>query len=450
MRRLGLFLYIFFMVTVAGCGNMTRMPTPTQMPSTPSVGSAVQTRMPTRAASATQDPATRAPTARQALSTPTLTESATPGADSATLWYLTRGDVKSDQAWGVDTDSQGNVYVAAHMQPVGKLFYDLVVYKFTPAGEELWRTQWGGDLQEKAFIVTVSEPYVYVGGLVNTKMALEEADMLVLALEMSTGKIVWSFTWGQGFGYEEVDGLVVKGDSIYVSGWTTGEKTSGDMAVLKLDWQGKLIWAKTWGTDGFDEADGQMVVSDQTIYVCGRINAASLLVGGDAVLAKFSAESGEYLTHTTWGGANADDGLGMTSEGEYLYVVGLTASFGNGGQIFLLKYDKDLKLIWQQIWGGSRGESARVVEVDADGNILVAGSTASYGNGEDDVVLLQYTPAGDLNWQQTWGGRLKDTVHGLAIDGSFAYLVGNTRSYGKGMDDALVIKVDRRTGQFPP
>ena len=387
----------------------------------------------------------------QAIESPTPQALAPPKINPSALWYLTRGDAKSDQAWGVDTDSRGNVYVAAYMQhPPNRRFFDMVIYKFSPDGKELWRTQWGGDLQEKAFIVTISEPYVFVGGLVNTKATLTEADMAVLALDMNTGRVLWSFTWGQGFGYEEVDGLVVDGGYIYISGWTTGKKTSGDMAVLKLDQEGNLIWAKTWGTSGFDEADGQIAADENAIYVSGRINATNMFLGGDAVLVKFSKENGDYLTHKTWGGANFDDGLGMTSDGTYLYVVGLTLSYGKSGQIFLLKYDKNLNLLWQRIWGGPKGESARAVEVDNDGNILVAGAAASYGNGEDDVVLLEYSPEGALNWYRIWGGPLKDAVHGLAIDGDFAYLAGNTNSYGKGQDDALVIKADGRNGRFPP
>jgi hypothetical protein len=374
-----------------------------------------------------------------------------PASDNSLLWYLTRGDAKSDQAWGVDTDSQGDVYVAAYMQaPPSKLFYDMVVYKLSPEGREVWRTQWGGELQEKAFIVTVSEPLVFVGGLVNTAVTPVEADMAILALDMNTGQVLWTFTWGQGFGYEEVDGLVVDGESIYVSGWTTGEKTQGDMAVLKLDKEGNLVWAKTWGTDGFDEADGQIVVDEDAVYVTGRLNGANLLIGGDAVLAKFSKQTGDYLAHVTWGGAGSDDGLGLTSDGSSLYVVGLTTSYGNGGQIFLLKYGKDLKLVWQQIWGGAKGESARVAEVDGGGNIVIAGSTASYGSGQDDIVLLKYTSAGDLSWFRTWGGPLKDAVHGMAIAGDFAFLAGNTDSYGRGQADALVVKADILSGQFPP
>src|SRR4030042_543576 len=119
------------------------------------------------------NPVTQPPPPATALLTPPT--SIAPTIDLSALWYLTRGGAKSDQAWGVDTDSQGNVYVAAYMQqPPSKLFFDMVIYKFSPDGKELWQTQWGGDLQEKAFVVTVDEPFVYVGGLAHTAMSLTE------------------------------------------------------------------------------------------------------------------------------------------------------------------------------------------------------------------------------------------------------------------------------------
>lgn len=362
-------------------------------------------------------------------------------AESWQAWQLTRGEAKEDQAWGVDTDARGDVYAAAYMQvPPDDFFFDVVVYKFTPEGDELWRTQWGGQLQEKAFVVTVSEPLVLVGGLVNTAVDPKEADMLLLALDMDTGDVLWSFTWGQGFGYEEVDGLVADGEAIYLSGWTTGETTGGDMAVLKLDRRGRLLWANNWGTAGFDSADGQMVVDEEYIHVSGRVDGNGILLGGDAALVRFSKESGDYVSHVTWGGAAFDDGLGLAGDGEHLYVVGLTSSYPGGGQIFLLRYDRQLRLVWEQLWGGARGESARAVEVAEDGDILIAGSTGSHGAGGDDIVLLRYSPEGELRWWGVWGGPEQDVLHGMAIAGEAVYLVGNTDSSGRGQADALIIR----------
>lgn len=375
---------------------------------------------------------------------PTPAATITPAGDAAWLeWYQTRGEGKQDEAWGVDTDSQGNVYVAAYMQvPPDDFFFDVVVYKLTAEGEELWRRQWGGALQEKAFIVIVSEPLVLVGGLVNTAASPEEADMLVLALDMESGELLWTFTWGQGFGYEEVDGLVAAGDAIYLSGWTTGETTGGDMALLKLDRQGRLLWANSWGTAGFDSADGQLVVDDESIYVSGRVEGTNMLLGGEAALARFSRQTGAYIEHVTWGGAGFDDGLGLAGDGESLYMVGLTTSYGNGGQIFLLKYDKELQLRWQQLWGGAQGEAARAVEVGEGGDVFVAGSTGSFGAGSEDIVLLRHAPDGQLRWWGLWGGPERDAAHGLAVAGPVAYLAGETASYGRGGADALAGRIN--------
>ncbi len=387
-----------------------------------------------------------------AVLTPASSVTPAPTASPAGLWSVRRGEARSDQTWGAAVDSAGDIYTAGYYQsPASAAFYDMVIYKFTLDGRQVWRTQWGGKLEEKAFVVIVDEPVIYVGGTQHTSLALDQADMAVLALDMHTGEVLWHFTWGQGYGYEEVDGLAADGDFLYVSGWTTGEKSSSDMGILKLNRaDGSLVWAKTWGTPKFDTADGQMVLTEDAIFVSGRLEGGNILLGGKAVIAKFSKVSGEYLDHRTWGGPVFSDGLGMTAAGPSLYVTGLTLDFGSGGQIFLLKYDQDLNLLWQQLWGGPGGESARAAVVDPAGNVLIAGNTDSYGSGKGDIALLSYSPAGSLNWSSVWGGPLKDTTQGLALGADVVYLVGTTENNSAGQEDALLVKATTRTGQFPP
>ncbi|MBI5354261.1 MAG: hypothetical protein HZB50_16585 [Chloroflexi bacterium] len=359
------------------------------------------------------------------------------------LWYKTLGDSKADQAWGVDTDSRGNVYVAAFEQTPGQFFTDMVIYKFTVDGEQVWRTPWGGEFQEKAFVLSVAEPYIYVGGLTHTAVGLTKADMAVLAIDMESGEVLWIFTWGQDAGeYEEVDGLVVDGDFIYISGWTTSENNNYDIAVLKLDRQGNLIWKKVWSNPGFDTADGQIVVDDSYIYISGRLNGTNMFSGGQTMLAKFSKESGEYAAHSTWGNSFLSDGLGMTSDGEALYVVGMDIRAGKGSRIFLLKYDKELNLLWQSFWGDDAGEhTARAVAVNGAGNIFIGGNTRQKDGGPNDIALIEFGTDGELRSTNIWGGPADDSVQGLVIDGDYAYIVGLTKSYGQGDSDALLIKM---------
>ena len=221
------------------------------------------------------------------------------------------------------------------------------------------------------------------------------------------------------------------------------------MGLLKLDKQGKLVWKSVWGTDKWDEADGQMVMDEQYVYISGRINGDNIILGGDALLAKFNRSDGSYVSHVIWGGAQMDDALGLASDGTWLYPVGLTLSRGNGGQIFLLKYDKQMNMKWERVWGGPKGESSRSATIDPDGNILVAGQTDSYGNGENDIALFSYTPEGDLRWYKTWGGAKSEGALDIVMMGWNALVSGNTKSFGAGQDDAILLKVNGQTGEFP-
>jgi hypothetical protein len=386
-----------------------------------------------------------------ASTSPTPAATRSPRSEPFAPWFILRGGPKLDQGWGVDVDEAGNIYFATFQQAEGEPFADMVIYKFSPDGTELWRTRWGGKLMEKAFIVTVAEPYAFVGGLTSTSAVdLNAADMAVLALNMENGAVAWEFTWGQGYGYEEVDGLVVDGENMFLSGWTTGKTTGNDLAVLKLDLQGNLIWAKTWGGNKWDQADGQLVVDADTLFVCGRYEGENYLLGGEALLVRFSKETGEYLSHAVWGGPLGTDALGMASDGTYLYTVGLTVDRGHGGQIFLLKWDKNLNLIWERLWGGKGSEEARAVAVGPSGDIFIAGASDSSSNGGGkDIVLLRYDGEGNLVWQRTFGGPQNEAAHGIRLWGERVYIAGNTQSAGAGQDDAILISAGADDGLFP-
>ncbi len=165
--------------------------------------------------------------------------------------------------------------------------------------------------------------------------------MVVEAYRASDGTMAWDLTWNRGYGYEEVGGLAIDGGSMFIAGWTKGNTTQDDLAVLKLDINGNLIWATTWGTPDWDEANGQIVVDSENVYVAGRYDAPSWITGGDALLAAFDKMTGAYKWHKTWGGPALDDALGMVVDLPSLYLVGMTKSFGQGMLIFLNKYNSN-------------------------------------------------------------------------------------------------------------
>jgi uncharacterized delta-60 repeat protein len=143
----------------------------------------------------------------------------------------------------------------------------------------------------------------------------------------------------------------------------------------------------------------------------------------------------------TWGGPRSElvEGTAVAADGS-VYVAGTTFSFGAGNNdIFLVKYDAGGALAWQRTWGQPGeflGDSAGDVAVAADGSAYVVGTAVTVSN---DVVLLKFGADGTLLWQRTWGGPSLDTGDAVAVgpDGS-VYVAGTTESFSD--REAFVVK----------
>ncbi len=366
------------------------------------------------------------------------------------------------EAWGIDVDDDGTIYWATNQDRPGVfIFRDVVFYKLDAEGNEIWAepTIYGGQFAQQIYNVTLAESVVYLGGrtCTNANPLNILCDVLVLAVNPQTGDTLWSTVWGQGFGYEEADGLVAEDDGLYVTGWTDGGTSNLDIALLKLDLHGEILWSNPWGTDRTEHQDGHSVVDEAFIYVAGvydgGTNPIPSLEGfdGQALVAKFSKADGSYVDHISFGRddpwLNFENALGMASDGDFLYVVGVTTVASDDYDIFLHKYDKDLNLIWATTWGTEGAvESARAIALADDGAIYVGGNADGLGAGGLEAVLLAFTNDGGLINYQTWGGPDNDQILDIRVRDGFVYLTGKANSFNaNGNDEAFLLKVDLAT-----
>jgi hypothetical protein len=384
----------------------------------------------------------------------------------AQLWFITRGLPNQDErAWGVDTDSSGNIYWAVEEKnPWPYWYFDIFLYKINSDSNQIWQSSsWGSTFNDIAFITKVKGNNVYLAGRSDASPEIDGrgGNALVLNYNTDNGYFNWQYIWDQGFGYEEIDGLTVQPDGIYLSGWTKGQTSDLDFLVQKINSLGQRIWSNTWDYNNlgkFDGANGQMAMDDNFVYAAGHVNRTNIAsLNGDGALVCFSRNNGEYQWHVTWGGALYDDALGLTmSADSMLYVVGYTGSFGKGSQIYLNKYSCKGQLIWNRIWGGNNAEDARAVVADGDSIIYVAGATSSYGHGSGDydIFILKYDSDGTLIDSLFWGGAYNETTHDVAIYSDYLYITGETYSFGNARLDGhhaegLLLKVNGRTMQSP-
>jgi len=365
--------------------------------------------------------------------------------------------------WALGGDSNGDLYWSINIETDGFLnFKDVQTFKIDPEGNELWENITAeGDFNQQAYHSVATDTVIYVGGRTcRTLFGIDSCDVLFYAVDVETRETKWSFTWDGGYGYEEIDGISLQEDGIILTGWTTGENSLFDLLLMKIDYHGNLLWVNTWGSidDREDHQDGHIVVDDSLIYLCGLYQGLPPLgFEGRSLLAKFDKFTGAFVDSTLFGRQdnwiNAENALGMTSDGNYLYITGHTTSSVNNWQLFVTKYDKDLNQIWYKTWGGERAETGRGIAISEDNHLYIAANTESYGTEEFDMALLKYDLSGNFLGYQLWGGSEVELVHDIYIHQNDIYLNGETQSFHPQQNmEAFLIKVapDEATSIFNP
>ncbi|MHA1520772.1 MAG: hypothetical protein ACTSRK_11370 [Promethearchaeota archaeon] len=350
-----------------------------------------------------------------------------------------------------------------YVKPLGK--YEQVSLKNSNAKpqsandnppEQQWNKTWGGDLNDTAINVAVDsadnvyvlgtydmtiEPITSVSGESFSDNRLnqllqppprENTGDIVLLKYNNLGEVQWEQTWG-GSGRDDSRAIVVdSSDNIYV----VGSAADGDVVFLKYDSSGELQWDKSWSSLG--RASAITLDSEDNIFITGDIS-------GNMILWKFNS-LGNEIWERIWDGGSLLD-LGWAVEVDSLnniYVTGLKLDANVGGDLFLVKYDTSGHLQWETSWGGSLFEDAHSIAIDSSDNIFVAGCCLSFGAGKNDLSVVKFNSAGQLQWNKTWGGNESDggwDMLTLDLAGNI-YLGASTSSFGVGLSDGVLVKLN--------
>ena len=210
----------------------------------------------------------------------------------------------------------------------------------------------------------------------------------------------------------------------------------------------ELLFYRTWGGVNWEEAGDLTVDSSENVYFAG--NTMSFGEGSiDTCLIKYD-RYGQQLWNRTWGGSSSDECYSIKLDsGNNIYIAGDTRSFGAGGtDICLIKYDNSGTKLWNRTWGGAQSEDFNEMVIDTSDNVIISGSTDSYGSGYSDLCLIQFDSSGNLNWNQTFGGTNNDDYSQLLVDSSGnVYIAGHTQSWGNGGRDICLVKYNS-SGSF--
>jgi len=317
------------------------------------------------------------------------------------------------------------------------------VMAFAQAPEVEWQKTFGGSGHDIGSSVkqTLDGGYIIAGW---TESFGEGMSDIYLLKTDASGELIWQRTFG-GSGEDNAQAVQNTSDGGYIIVGHTFSFGSGDPDVylLRTDTFGQLIWQRTFGGSGWDWGYSVQQTSDGGYIIVGWTD--SFGAGeGDVYLIK-TDPSGNLVWQRTFGGSKFDSGSSVqqTSDGGYI-IVGWTQSFGAGSSdIYLLKTDASGQLIWQTTFGGSSGEVGFSIQQTSDGGYIILGYTLSFGQGGYDVYLVKTNSTGSLIWQKSFGGSGDEGGASVCRTADGGYIVaGWTDSFGAGEGDVYLIKTD--------
>lgn len=202
------------------------------------------------------------------------------------------------------------------------------------------------------------------------------------------------------------------------------------------------LWAKTYGGTEDDRAHTVIQTSDGGFAVAGFTE--SFGINSEFLMLKLD-NAGNPEWAKTYGGACGEyvHSIVQTSDGGYI-AAAYTSSFGAGYADFLvLKLNISGNLEWARTYGGPDYDSAYCIIQSSDGGYVVVGNTRSFGAGNWDILVIKLASNGAVTWARTFGGTGWDKAYSVTqtTDGGYA-IAGWTLSYGAGSYDILVIKLD--------
>ncbi len=238
---------------------------------------------------------------------------------------------------------------------------------------------------------------------------MKRTALVILVLAATAGgaapqlNTIWIHTYG-GSSADGFRAAMPTSDGGFVAVGHTYSFGAGDVDLyaVKTDAAGDTLWTRTFGGPGPDCGYGVCETNDNA-YVLAGYTMSSGAGGEDVFLVKVDAQ-GALLWARTYGGAGLDEARSVcfTSDGHIL-AAGQTESFGAGlSDVYLLKVDADGDTLWTRTYGGADSDWADAVCETADGCYGAGGTTGSF-NSTRDIYLLKTDPAGALVWQYRYG-----------------------------------------------
>ncbi len=274
-------------------------------------------------------------------------------------------------------------------------------------------------------------------------------------------------------------GFILAGSSLSEKTGNKSDAGNGDLDywIWKMDENGELDWQKSFGGPGQDMLKSLKNTNDGGFILGGTSGSFTAVQddkpngktspsfgGNDYWVIKLDAKGGVQW-QKSFGGIGQDDLASVYPTRDGGYIVGGSSTSSPGSVIpsaspraesrgegtaktqksrgnmdyWILKLDSEGNIEWQQTYGGKYADMLRSVIPTNDGGYLAGGTSNSPQSGDKDNVnfgsggdywLLKLDSKGAIQWQQTIGGDQDDELFALLQSHDGGYILGGSSNSG--------------------
>ncbi|MEE8371456.1 MAG: hypothetical protein V3R73_04845, partial [Sphingomonadales bacterium] len=357
-------------------------------------------------------------------------------------WERIIGGPKYDFAHSIAPSGDGGFVVAGQIELESANRYEAWVFRLDAGGGVLWQKTFGGPAYDIANSVTATADGGFVVAGHTYSKGAGAGDLWVFKLD-GGGKLLWEKTFG-GAGTEDASQIIALSDGGFaVAGYTNSQpEGSGNSWVLRLDSKGGLLWEKYFEGASADPVRSIVATGDGGFALAGYTRSKG--AGGYDFRVLRLDRLGGLLWDKTFGGTEHDYAFAIAAAADGGFAVaGQTASKGAGlNDVWVLKLDASGELLWEKTFGRADVEEAKSIVAMADGGFLVAAQALREERSGFDLWLLRLDSAGELIWEENYGGPGPELIYQIIAlaDGSFA-LAAATVEGGAGKYDAWIVKL---------
>jgi Putative Ig domain/Beta-propeller repeat len=356
------------------------------------------------------------------------------------VWAKSFGGSADEQSYSIAVDGSGNVYTTGYFQGTNVDFdpgngttnltsasvghSDIFVSKLDSSGNLVWAKSFGGSLNDEGRSIAVDgSGNVYTTGFFeDINVDFDPSAGGILRLSSNGNKDVFvskldssgNLVWAKSFGNRADDfGLSIAVDgsgNVYTTGFFAEENVdfdpstggtlpltsngANDVFVSKLNSDGNLVWAKSFGKSEDDEGRSIAVDGSGNVYTIGYFAGTNV---------DFDPSTGGILPLTS---------------------AGL-------GDVFVSKLNSNGNLVWAKSFGGSDDDDGRSIAVDGSGNVYTTGSFKEIADFDpglgilnltssslDDIFVSKLDTNGILVWAKRIGGNIYETGYSIVGDSS--------------------------------